>query len=440
MSTVNPARTGDSIPDLVKSKRAFTWIWRGQMVSITGTQLSGVAFQLIAVSSLHSTVFEMGVLTAAQSFPYLFLGLFIGVIVDRSSRRRLMIISDLLRAMILATSVVLAMDNRLTIHVMWFVVVLIATFNLIFDASLGALIPEILLPDEWSSANSRLSATASGGEVAGPAIAGYIVQTFAVPLTIFLDALSYLVSAVCIAQCQTTLPQAPKPIKAEKQNVMRAVGEGLRFVVGHPILRIFGFWSAIWNFSWSAVLAVIVLFASRVLQISPYGVGLCVALGGIGGVVGASFANLLAKTFTRGRVLVYAPLLGASGAALLLLSSDHSGVLLGLGLLVFNAGQSAFGVNMQTSRQMVTPPFLMGRMDTAMRLCFTGMSSLGALSGGLWGSRFGVHSTLIFGIAGLFLAAFGILLSPLNRLVTETHKVPALPSTDFESLKNAVSL
>ena len=417
--------TKSSASRAVKLEKAFHWIWGGQAVSITGSQLSAITFQLIAVTSLHASSSQMGVLTAAQTFPYLVLGLLIGVVVDRSSRRTLLVISDLSRSAVLLVAAVLAIEKHLSIHVMWAVVCLTATFNLVFDASLGAYVPEILKPHHWSIANSRLSATLSAGEVAGPAIGGFIVQAVAAPFVVLLDALSYVFSAACILISKPAPGQRPPDIAAQRTtesrtriyNPIPGIVEGLRFVITHPVLRILGFWSAIWNFAWSAVIAVLVLYESRVLHVGSASIGLCFAAGGIGGIVGALLANVLGKTFSPGSVLVYAPFVGAAGAATILIPHAHPSSSLAFGLFLFNAGQSAFGVNMQTTRQMVTPPFLMGRMDTTMRLCFTGMSSLGALTGGFIGSNKGPHVSIVLGILGLFVAAIGLRVSPLAKLI-----------------------
>jgi MFS family permease len=96
---------------------------------------------------------------------------------------------------------------------MWGVVCFTATFILVFDASLGAFIPELLKPSQWSGANSRLSATVSAGEVTGPAFAGFIVQVFAAPVAFLLDALSYIVSAICVALCGPSRPTDSKPVE-----------------------------------------------------------------------------------------------------------------------------------------------------------------------------------------------------------------------------------
>ena len=97
-------------------------------------------------------------------------------------RRVLLIGSDIARCATLLAASVLTLEQHLTTHVMWGVVCLTATFNLVFDASLGAFIPELLLPSQWLGANSRLSAT---GLV--PGLAGYIVQALSAPVALYLN-------------------------------------------------------------------------------------------------------------------------------------------------------------------------------------------------------------------------------------------------------------
>jgi hypothetical protein len=96
------------------------------------------------------------------------------------------------------------------------------------------------------------------------------------------------------------------------------------------------------------------------------------------------------------------PLIGIAGGMVLLLpSKSYPFFVSALALFLYNLGESSFGVNMQTVRQAVTPLHLMGRMDTAMRFCFKGMASLGAVVGGMVASQFGLRTTLLLGVMGL---------------------------------------
>ena len=131
---------------------------------------------------------------------------------------------------------------------------------------------------------------------------------------------------------------------------------------------------------------------------------------------------MCASRLSRGQTVVWAPLVAASGAALLLVANRMYAVpIAASALFVLNAGQNAFGVNMFTCRQEVTPSGLLGRMDTTMRVSITGMASVGALAGGFVASRAGIRTTLALEVLVLFVVAVGLRLSPLRSLVNQSH-------------------
>ena len=391
-----------------------------------------MSFQVIAVRALHATASQMGVLTAFETVPYLVLGLFIGVLVDHTSNRRLLIGSDLARLVVLVGASYLAVSGRINIQIMWAVVCVISTFNLVFDAALGAYVPKVLARSQWLRANSRLSATQSGSEVAGPGLAGYMLQAISAPAVMLIDGVTYGVSAMCILVGKPNQPggvsggreldKNPIVPPEVRMNVWLSMRQGASFVFRHRILRIFAIWTAVWNFSWSAVLAVFVLYATHILMMSPGSIGLAVAVGGIGGILGSSMAGRLAKRWSRGRVLVFAPLIGASGGALLFAARGARAlIVVADAMLFYSLGEGAFGVNIQTCRQELTPANLMGRMDTTMRVCFRGMASLGALAGGLVGSKFGLRAAILAGVCGLFVTVVGLYCSGLADLVGDAN-------------------
>jgi MFS family permease len=346
----------------------FRLLWTGQSISLIGSQLSTLAIQIIAVNFLHAGAMQMGYLTASQTVPYLLLSLFIGIVIDRTSKRRLLIGADLIRFVTLLFAAVLAAVHHLTIPLLCGIVCFIATFSLIFDAALGALIPQLYDSRQRLIANSRLSITLAGSEVVGPSLAGFLLQILSVTGIMLIDAATYLISALCVLFALPRGLHQPKTVIVPSQRVtvpilgvLPAFVEGIRFVCFQPILRTFAIWSAVWNFSWSAVLAVFVLYASRTLMMSPALIGLVFAIGALGGVSGAFAAPSFTRRWSHGRVLVTAPLIGACGGAVLLLAHlTHPPVMVALGLFLYNFGESSFGVNMQTCRQNVTPFELLG--------------------------------------------------------------------------------
>lgn len=384
----------------------FGLIWIGQGVSIIGTQFSSLSIQMIAATSLQADPTQMGLLTASQTFPYLVLSLFIGVLVDRTPRKSMLIMADGVRGAMLIAAAALLVMGQMTIWTLCAIVCVVSLFTLIFDAALGAAIPELFQSSERMAVNSRLNMTLAGGDVVGPGLSGYAFRLAGVTGAMLLDSFTYFVSACCVFFGMRRIPTANESAKATAHNrgIFRSIVEGVSFVARNGTLRSLGIGSAIWNFSWSAVLAVLVLHAVHDLRLSTVQIGLAFAMGGVGGIVGSIFGWRLARSFSPGKILVLTPLIGIAGGAMLLLPTPSKAFsITALALFLYNLGESSFGVNMQTTRQAVTPMHLMGRMDTAMRFSFKGMASLGAITGGIVASQFSLRSTLLLGVAGLAL-------------------------------------
>jgi MFS family permease len=398
---INPSAKLISQPSNVSHN--FSVLWIGQAVSIIGSQFSNLSIQMIAVTILRANPTQMGFLTASQTFPYLILSLFVGVLVDRVSKRSLLLMADSVRAVALIAAAALLMLGHMSVSVLCSIVCFISLFTLVFDAALGAAIPELFEPNQRLAANSRLNMSLAGGDVVGPTMSGFALRLAGTTGTMLLDSISYLFSALCVFWGIPKGMKAGKKTEARRSvGVLRSVAEGIAFVSANRVLRILGTGSAIWNFSWSAVLAVLVIHGVRDLKLTMVQIGFVFASGGIGGIAGSLLGWRLVKEFRQGPVLVLTPLIGIAGGIVLLLpSKSYPFFVSALALFLYNLGESSFGVNMQTVRQAVTPLHLMGRMDTAMRFCFKGMASLGAVVGGMVASQFGLRTTLLLGVMGL---------------------------------------
>jgi MFS family permease len=399
---------------------AFYWLWGGQSVSLAGSKLSSLSFQLVAVTTLHASVSQMGVLGACDSIPYLLLGVFIGAIIDRTSRQQLLIQSALGGGGVLLVSAIVTFAGYMSMHVMWVVACLIGTSTLLSESALNAFIPEVLLRQRWLDANSRLAGTQALSEVVGPGLAGYLLQWVAAPFVMLIDGCSYGISAGLIF---LTRPDGKVTVEQDRASVASSGGfrssirAGIGFVFADRVLKSFVVWSSVWNFSWNIVLAVYVLYATTTLGLGPTAIGIIFAAGGIGGMVGSSVAMRLVKRFPRGTALVVSPLVGACGGLLLLCANGpHAVPISATAMFLFNLGEMTYVVNMITIRQEITPVGLMGRMDMTMKLCFRGMYALGALAGGILGSREGLRTALLVGVYGLFLTVVGLYGSGLMKL------------------------
>jgi MFS family permease len=423
---IRDKRSSGSLP------AAFRWFWGGQAISLTGSQLSLLSFQLIATNVLHANEMEMGILTAVQSAPYLLCGLFVGVMVDRFSRFRILLTTDMILCGILIAASTLNATGHLNIQLMWVIVGATSTLNLAFDAALGAHLTELIDRRLWLKANSRLSITTSGSAVAGPGIAGYVLQIASASVAMSMDAITYVISALCIIlsrprpanQVSSPNIRLAQPLRTSKrQSIFGAIKDGVALVYTDPILKIFAFATATWNLSCGGIMSVLVLYAVRTLGMTSGWVGFMMAAAGLGGLIGGATGNMWASRWSRGCVVIFAPLVAACGAAMLLEAGRYLSVLIvSAGMFLFNAGQSAFGVIMITCRQEVTPRELLGRMDTTMRVSITGMASVGALLGGFVASRAGIRTTIASAVFLLFIVVLGLKFSSLANLVDRSRR------------------
>jgi len=205
----------------------FLYLWIGQSVSAVGSQISGIAIPVIAVTFLGATEWEMGLLTAADTSAFLVFGLLAGALVDRWIKRRVMMIADLVRMLAVAIVPVLWIFGLLNIYQLMFIGAVLSVATVFFDVSYQSYIP-ILLPKEYIGVgNARLETTGQISGIAGPGLVGALLQVFKAPLLLVVDALSFFVSAVSLWFIKDR--EVPK-IKADRKPLAKEIAAGLQFV------------------------------------------------------------------------------------------------------------------------------------------------------------------------------------------------------------------
>jgi len=404
---------------LMRDNPAFRTLWLGQTISMMGSQVTTYALPLLAVLTLHTTPSQMGVLRALAFAPAMLIGLVAGVWVDRLRRRPLLIAADLIQAMLLAILPVAAALGALRLGTLATVIALLSLVGVFSSAAAGAIVPALVPQDRLIQANSALAASSSVAQIIGPGLAGVLVQAVTAPAAVLVDAASFLVSALALGRIHvheaTPSPTAPRPsLRAE-------VGEGVRMVIGTPILRAFVASSATLDVFWNALMAVYFVYVTRDLRLPPAAYGLIFGLGSIGALLGSLAAGPVARRLGPGPALIVAQLvLGAAG--LLIALSVHlpaiALVLLTLAETVQGGMNTVYGITSHSLMQVMVPDHLRGRVTASRHvLGFVGVTA-GALIGGFLGDRVGVPTTVVIGASGGVLAFVWLLLSPLRVLRT----------------------
>jgi MFS family permease len=287
---VAPPRGLWASPDFVK-------LWSGQTISELGSRITREGLPLTAVLVLHATTVQMGLLTALGGASTLVFGLIAGVWVDRLRRRPILIAADLGRALLLASIPLAALAGVLQMGQLYTVAALAGVLTVFFDVAYQSYLPALVARDQILEGNSKLALSASIAEIAGPGLTGILVQAITAPIAILFDALSFLVSALSVGLIRK--PEPPPAARAPEHLVAETLA-GLRFIFGHPVLRPLGLRWATTFLSMGFLGPLYVLYAIQILHLKPAMLGVVIAMGGVGAMVGSVLAPRLVRRFGLG--------------------------------------------------------------------------------------------------------------------------------------------
>src|SRR6266571_4136744 len=237
----------------------FWKYWTGQTISNLGSSVTLFALPLL-VYKLTGSAINLNISGAADFLPYLLFGLILGAWTDRVDRKRMMIFTDIARAMIVATIPLLAVLGALPVWWIYVVGFVHSTLTICFEAGQFAAIPSLVNQDDLVTANGRIQASYSAAQIAGPLLAGLLVTVVPLTALMLIDALSFLVSSFSLALIRISFNVKTGEQRA-RSNIRADVVEGLRYVLSHPVLRNISIMMALVNFVSSASYAQLVLFA-----------------------------------------------------------------------------------------------------------------------------------------------------------------------------------
>jgi MFS family permease len=261
----------------------------GQAVSNFGDGVALVALTLLVLDTTHS-VTALGWFAAARMTPQVVFLLIGGAIVDRFSRRLLLILSDVVRAVLTATIVVLIMTHSLHFYELILFAVLFGCFDALFFPAIAALTPEIVSEDLLPAMNAVRPLTNNLlGSMIGPAVGG-LLAAFSASLSIGVDCATFVISATALALMKST----PKPAREATATMIGDIKEGLRYVIRTRWLWTTSASVTLVNaFVLTPMFVLVPFFLRHNLHLAKDYVGFAVAAAGVSGALGALFvANL----------------------------------------------------------------------------------------------------------------------------------------------------
>lgn len=397
----------------------FMRLWAAQTISAFGSRITRTALPIIAVQSLNESETVVALLSSLYLAPGVVLALFAGGVIDRNHKRRILIAADIFRAAVVASVTVAWLFGVLA---MWHLVVvgaLVGAASALFAIADNAYLPVLLDKRDLAEGNAKIESTEAIAEVTGPASAGVLIGVLGAPLTVLLDAASYLWSALWLGRIRT--PEPPPPPVANASSCMwqasRDLRDGMRAVFGHPHVRAVVLALVVWSIAGGFFTALYTLFCLRTLGMSETAFGFIVALGGIGSLGGALISRRLVATIGLGWTLIASSLISlAAGILIPLAGGSPITVLVFLGAhqLISDCFSVAFVIQAVTLRQTVLPKHLLGRANAAVHVCTAGLVPITALLAGALAELTTIRTAVWVGtVIGLVAPLF---LIPLRHL------------------------
>jgi MFS family permease len=406
-----PMRASSGVKPRFKSD--FWKFWTGQTISTFGSSFTSFALPLL-IFQLTGSSLNLALTVVATVLPYLLFGLVIGAWVDRVNRKRVMVITDLVRALVIASIPLASTQGFLSIWWIYMVAFLNSTLTICFDAANFAALPSLVRKDDLVSANGQVQAGYSTAKVGGPLLGGLLLIVLPLPRLLLIDTISFLISAGSLLLITTSF-HVPLDGKQAPTSLPHDIGEGLRYVLKHPILSWITLLLLLVNFILPTSNAQLVLFAKQWFAASNTQVGLLYAGGSLGTVLFSLAAGRFPKRWSLGAIALGALMMEGMFTALAPLTHWYWGLLL---LWALRGGTDVlFMITSYSLAQLVVPHQFLGRIITVIRVLTWSTASLGALLGGLAIER--THNVaLVYAVIGLLI--FGI---PLTFFLTPLDHV-----------------
>ena len=396
---------GKAAPSMLSVFRnqSFMLLWVGQLISSMGSALTTLAASIL-VYRITGSAFSVGLMLIATAGPTILIGLIAGVIVDRYNRKRIMLTSDLLRALLIFLIPFLI---PLNINWLYLIVALTSGIAQFFDSAHASVLPEVASEEELSAANALMAVSSVGSTTIGFAAAGIIAASLDINWAFYLDALTFFASGLLILF--TRVPSLPVVENTSIQAIRENLQAGLRvvqtvpilrslFIVVAPIFLIFGFQNSL-----------LLPFSIRELNATEFHFGLQQSAEAIGVALGSLLMARYADRIREGQWLAISYLSMAVATLIYSLSSIVSVAIFLMGVSGLLNAPSFIG--RQLVIQRATPREMRGRVNSAFFVVRDVMFVIGMALAGL-ADVINVRTLFIISSFALLFAGAVVLILP----------------------------
>ncbi len=367
---------------------------------------------------MTDSVVSMSAMFVVETAPFILLGPILGVFIDRFDRRRIMIVSDFVRAVLVSIIPVLSALGHLEIWHLYVIGFFLTIFTIMFDLVADfSLLPNLVDKKQLTAANSVNMSIQSLSSLLGPAVAGATIAMVGAKNALIIDAASYFLTLLFVFLLPVKLGGMER-IDAQKQKLTAAMvvsdmKHGLSYITRSPILRVLVANSFLVNLALGALFTVMTYRLGHELQLGSFVVGSVYSILGVMALIGSLLAPHLLRMMPLGRSLAFAYILAFAGAVLLAAIPDWRIALIGYGLI--NAAMSLSNIYTFTIRQLEIPSEYIGRVNSTYRMFLVLAFPFSASVLGGLANSFGAHAAFICSAVIMSAVVLFSLLSSIPR-------------------------
>ena len=405
--------------------QAFVRLWAAASISIFGSLITRIALPLVAILTLGAGPIEVAVLRGVDLGAMFLVGLVAGAWVDRLRRRPVLIWADLGRAVLLGSIPVAFVLGGLGFPQLLIVAGSAAILTVFFDTADNAYLPSIVERERLVEANGALSASGSVAEVAGFGLSGILVAALSGPITILIDAVTYVVSAILLLSIRSR--EAPPPNPEDREPVLDEVRSGLRRVRHDPVLLALAEAQMVTAAVWGVYGTIWFLFFIEELRLGVATIGVVAAVGGVASFIGAVMAQRSTRRFGVGTVAIWAMLVTALGNILVPLAPAGWPLValacLVAAQLIADSAQTMFDIVDISVRQSRVADRELGRVGATVSVMSVAVQLAATIGAGVLAEVIGLRPTIM-------IAALGALAGPVILYRSPVRLLRDLPTMD----------
>jgi len=395
----------------------FRRLWAAQIGSAFGSRITRTVVPIIAIASLGASVSQIGILSVLAITPGLLFAVFIGGVIDRGQKRRILIAADVVRAVTILVIPVLAWLGVLTMLHLYLVTIIVGIASAIFGIADNTYLPVVVDKDQLVDANGKLEASDAVAEAAGPGIAGILVDLVTAPFAMVIDSATYVWSAFMLTRISAK-EQPAKPDPKAKGMFADAL-QGLQLCLNIPAIRSLLMVEMVMAFFTGFFMALYMVLGLRILGLSAATLGIVISVGGVGAFLGAISAKTISKRLGTRRALFWMLAAGQVSVILIPLSlvfPQYGVWFLVATQLLEDAFLTVFIILAMSLRQTLVPQEMLGRVNATFYVVASAVLPIRALLAGPLTLLIGFKATVwIAALGGLL--AITVLRIPHSKLI-----------------------